>query len=69
MFFGATSPSSRYGFDELWTPLAAPSEGRNPATQDQPGVGFAAPRRLAFNVVLRTDFAAWALHSASLAER
>ena len=69
MFFGATSPSSRYGFDELWTPLASPSEGRNLATQDQPGVGFAAPRRLAFSAVLRIDFAAWASSSASHAER
>jgi len=68
MFFRARTLSSLYGFDEPQTLLASPSESRDLATRDQPGVGFTAPWRLAFSSVLRTDFAAWALPSASLAE-
>jgi len=33
--------SNCYGFDELLTPLASPSEGRVLATRSQTGVGFA----------------------------
>ena len=46
------------GFDEPQTRLASPSESRVLATRARPGVGFAAPWRLAFSVVLRVDFVA-----------
>jgi len=68
MFFGATSPSSPYGFDEPWTPLASPSKSRLLAAQDQSGVGFAARWRLAFSAVFRADFTIWASPSPSFAE-
>ena len=58
IFFGATTPNYLYGFDEPQTPFASPSEGRVLSTRAQPGVGFAAPWRLAFSAVLRTDIAA-----------
>ena len=61
--------SNLQGFDESRTPLTSPIESRDLATQDQPGKGFAAPWRLAFSVVLRADFPAWASPSANLAER
>ena len=47
-----------YGFDELRTQLVTPSESRDLAMRDQPGVGFAAPYRLTFSIVLRADFVA-----------
>jgi len=69
MFFRATSSSSPYEFDEPRTPLASPSNSNVLATRAQPGVGFAAPWRLAFSAMLRADFATKASPSASLAER
>jgi len=51
-------PNSLFGFGESQTPLASPSESRDLATRDQPGVGFAAPWCLAFTVVLRAGFVA-----------
>ena len=65
----ATTLSSLHGFDEPRTPLASPNESRDLTTQDQLGMGFASPLRLAFSVMLRADFDAWAPPSASLAER
>ena len=56
--------NSLYGIDELRTSLASPSKSRILATQAQPDVGFAAPWRLSFTVVLRADFTAWASPSA-----
>ena len=58
-----------YGYDESRTPLALLSKIHILATRAQPDVGFAAPWRLAFSIVLRADFAAWASPSVSLAER
>jgi len=54
--FGATTPSSLDGSDEPRTPLTSSSESRVLATRAQPGVGFAAPWRLAFSDVLRASF-------------
>ena len=56
------------GIDEPQIPLALPNESHILAMQAQPGVGFAAPRCLAFSDVLRVNFAAGAPPSASLAE-
>ena len=61
--------SNLHEFDELWNPLASPSKSCDLATRDQPGMGFVAPWRLAFIIVLRADFTTWAPLSASLAER
>jgi len=54
--------------DEPWTSLTSPSKSHVLAMQAQPDVGLTAPRCLAFSAMLRADFAAWALLSASLAE-
>ena len=66
--FWAITLNSLYRYDEPGTLLASPIERRVLATWAQPGVGFAAPSRLAFNVVLRADFSTWAPPSTSLAE-
>ena len=69
MSFGVTMSINLPGFDESQTLLASPSESHVLTMQVQPGVGFAAPRCLAFSDVLRTGFTAGAPPSASLAER
>jgi len=65
MSFGAIT---LYEFDEPRTPLALPIESYVLATRAQPGVGFAALRRLAIRDVLRARFAVWTPPSASLVE-
>ena len=57
MSFGATMPSSLYGFVESRTPPASPIGSCVLATQAQPGVGLIAPWRLAYSDALHADFA------------
>ena len=53
IFFGATTPNYLYGFGATESISLAKL-----STRAQPGVGFAAPWRLAFSAVLRADIAA-----------
>ena len=49
-------------------PVSLAKQSRVLAMRAQPDLDFAAPWRLAFNIVLRADFTAWALPSANLVE-